>query len=139
MLCKMCGLNEVPENKIRARDYTCNKCYYIKNKESQLANKKLRRDKDREIVFNHYGNECAYCGSTKNLTIDHIEANGKEHRKSSKISGGSNTYRYLVKNDLPTGYQTLCHYCNTAKGDKTDAEFRAWIRLVDTRLNGPTS
>ena len=42
--------------------------------------------------------------------IDHINGKGTEHRK--KI--GFNIYPWLVKNNFPEGFQTLC--CNCSKG-----------------------
>lgn len=44
---------------------------------------------------------CQYCGSKKNLTIDHVVPKSK---------GGKTTWTNLA---------TACHRCNTLKGDKT--------------------
>ena len=46
------------------------------------------------------GYTCVYCGSKKNLTIDHI---------LPKSKGGGNTWSNLV---------TCCSPCNLKKGDK---------------------
>lgn len=40
------------------------------------------------------------------LTLDHIYNDGAEHRKT--VGGGAHTYRWVVKNDYPEGFQTLC-------------------------------
>ncbi len=47
------------------------------------------------------GHACVYCGSKKNLTIDHI---------IPKSKGGDNTWKNLV---------TCCSPCNLKKGDKS--------------------
>jgi len=55
----------------------------------------------RENLFKRDNFQCGYCGSNKNLTIDHI------HPKSK---GGTNDWKNLV---------TCCKVCNSYKGDKT--------------------
>ena len=74
---------------------------------------KKYRDKNRELVFNHYGKKCACCGEAnqKFLSIDHINGEGTKHRK--KIHGKINIW--LVKNNFPKGFQTLCFNCNWGK------------------------
>jgi len=52
----------------------------------------------RERVFERDKNKCLLCGTTKNLTIDHIKP---------RAMGGSNKIDNL---------QTLCRYCNLTKG-----------------------
>jgi hypothetical protein len=67
----------------------------------------------------HYSNgelKCADCNlnNLDVLVIDHINNDGNQHRK--KIGGGGiNTYRWLIKQGFPTGYQVLCHNCNWLK------------------------
>lgn len=74
-----------------------------------------RRHANKRRVFAHYGTSCACCGTTKDLTIDHIDGNGKEHRE--EVTGGSSSfYAWLVRNGFPAGYQTLCATCNLSKG-----------------------
>lgn len=59
---------------------------------------------------------CACCGldDTEVLSIDHIEGVGRRHRKET--GDGSNFYRWLQKNDFPSGYRVLCLSCNFARG-----------------------
>lgn len=59
---------------------------------------------NRQILFNRDKNECVYCGSKKNLTIDHV---------IPKSRGGLNTWTNLA---------TCCTKCNALKGDKTPEE-----------------
>lgn len=73
----------------------------------------------RNAVFGHYGWTCACCGTSDGLTIDHVNGDGKAHREqlfSGKRGGqGSQFYRWLIKNNFPEGYQTLCRPCNASK------------------------
>lgn len=70
------------------------------------------------IVLAHYGEECACCGATENLSIDHINGGGEEHRRQlGLVAGGAMFYRWLIREDFPPGYQTLCMPCNSSKGD----------------------
>lgn len=90
-------------------------------------NRKLLRDKSkerrrlvREKVFNHYGNSCNHCGfnDQRALQIDHINDNGAEERYAldgSRNFSGWRFYEYLIKNNYPEGYQTLCANCNMIK------------------------
>ena len=74
---------------------------------------KRYRDKNRELVFNHYGKKCACCGESnlKFLSIDHINGEGTIHRK--KIHRQINIW--LVRNNYPKGFQVLCFNCNWGK------------------------
>lgn len=96
-----------------------NRLYREKNRILLREKSKQRRRKYKEIVLNHYGKECADCGFTdyRALQIDHINDNGAEERKSlgGKQVSGWRFYEYLIKNNLPEGYQTLCANCNNIK------------------------
>ena len=61
---------------------------------------------------------CACCGEKtyEFLSIDHIDGGGSKHRRDMKISGGTATTEWLVRNKFPKGFQVLCHNCNMAKG-----------------------
>jgi 5-methylcytosine-specific restriction endonuclease McrA len=56
---------------------------------------------NRANLFRRDSNECQYCGSKKQLTIDHIIPRSK---------GGKTNWTNLI---------TACHRCNVVKGDKT--------------------
>lgn len=74
------------------------------------------REAVRTEVFDHYGRSCACCGIIPDRPeIDHIDGKGREHRAQGS-SGGSGIYSWLIKNDFPEGFQTLCGTCNRAKG-----------------------
>jgi hypothetical protein len=80
---------------------------------------RARRDALREKVFGHYGRACSCCGATEDLTLDHVNGDGAQHRLelfgSSLAPAGTRFYRWLIKQGLPPGYQTLCRRCNLSK------------------------
>lgn len=53
------------------------------------------------------------------LSIDHIDGGGAKHRKGLTTS---NIYRWLIKNNFPTGFQVLCMNCQFIK-KKRNREF----------------
>ena len=91
--------------------------YYYKNRDVQGPENKIRarvwRRLNRGHVLDHYGRACTCCGSERQLTMDHIfpydEASGSPR-------GGTALDSWLVKNNFPTGFQTLCKGCNWSKG-----------------------
>lgn len=64
--------------------------------------------------------KCACCGETniEFLSIDHINQNGAEHRRTLPKNRrcGSGFYNWLIKNGFPEGYRVLCLNCNFALG-----------------------
>lgn len=65
-----------------------------------------------------YGGKCLCCGEEETvfLTLDHVDNNGAEHRKTlGTAKSGINLYNYLKKNNFPKGFQVLCFNCNWAK------------------------
>ncbi len=70
-------------------------------------------------VLGHYGKgrvACVQCGESRLacLSIDHINAGGKSHRKELNAYG-YRFYKWLKLADLPEGYQTLCMNCQFIK------------------------
>ena len=64
----------------------------------------------RKRIMERDGNKCVNCGSTKNLSIDHIIPRSK---------GGSNEDKNL---------QTLCNICNSSKGNSLQVKSRVITR-----------
>lgn len=67
------------------------------------------------VVLTHYGGgkcACVRCGfdDVRALTIDHINGRTKGDKR-----GGAHFYTYLIMNDYPLGYQTLCFNCQWIK------------------------
>jgi hypothetical protein len=93
--------------------------YYAAHREARIAKTKAYQDGLRAKVFGFYGERCACCGSTGNLQIDHVYGGGSDHRRA--FFGTSNScYRlwvWLIRNDFPAGFQTLCGLCNICKGE----------------------
>lgn len=58
----------------------------------------------RAKIYKRDSHECVYCGSKKNLTLDHV---------IPKSRGGTNTWENLV---------TSCFKCNLKKGNRTPEE-----------------
>lgn len=83
----------------------------------EAARERAAREKAsrRDTVLDHYGRACACCGSPENLTIDHVNGDGKAHRAEIGKQGGVPTYRWLIANGFPEGFQTLCMPCNSSK------------------------
>jgi len=116
------------DNKERIRVYKCGyrkshevvikkymKKYRTDNASSIKANISAWNDKVKGIVLSHYGGQCAICGETNPsfLCIDHINNDGAEHRK--KVGGGLKFYRWLMRNNFPSGFQVLCWNHNWLK------------------------
>lgn len=74
-----------------------------------IKSRRVRVNRNR--IMRRDGHSCVYCGSKKNLTIDHI---------IPKSKGGDNTWRNLV---------TCCLPCNLKKGDKSLEE--VGMRLIN--------
>jgi hypothetical protein len=141
---------ETHSEKISERD----KRYYVANRDKLLdqsrqweqanrdkvnALQRARMARYKDAVLEHYGRACACCQSTRNLGIDHINGGGGQHREElfgQHRRAGSRFNFWLIKNNFPPGYQTLCSPCNTSKGTgdrcridhdlEYDAENDAW-------------
>ena len=101
-------------------------------------------------TLTHYGNgecKCVQCGykDVRALSIDHIDNNGSAHRKKL---GHGRIYRWLVDNDYPDGYQTLCMNCQWIKQaryrkqtlpekyrNNLTKKVRNWVLLRDMAFN----
>jgi hypothetical protein len=112
------GMTE--EEKQRAYQKKC----YEKHKEERQAygrkQSKEYREKNKDRCYEAYGGyicSCPKCDETepKFLSIDHVENNGNEHRKTIGYGNGSDIYRWLIKHDFPKEFQVLCMNCNFGK------------------------
>jgi len=66
----------------------------------------------RRRIFKRDGYKCGYCGSNRNLTIDHI---------IPKSKGGDNSWTNLV---------TCCNRCNNTKDNKTLEESQMKLKVI---------
>lgn len=72
----------------------------------------------RNAVFEAYGGyKCKCCGVTEPafLSIDHINNDGAEHKREYRLRTSTEVYRWLIKNNYPTGFQVLCMNCQWGK------------------------
>jgi hypothetical protein len=99
------------EGTIRMRKY---RVEHPELKEYNINYGREYRLKIRNQVFDHYGWKCSCCGEShpEFLTIDHINNDGAEHRKKIETNY---IYLWLIQNNFPEGFQTLCMNCNFAK------------------------
>lgn len=98
--------------------------YYLEHKEEQ-GSQNLRYQRQRLLTLKldaltHYGiNGCACvkCGESRLacLSIDHINGGGTQQGL-----GGATLYFWLIKNNYPEGYQTLCMNCQFVKRIEND-------------------
>ena len=105
---------------IARRDYY--RKWATENKEKQsIYHSNWSKKKNARLkitVLTHYSvgiPTCARCGITDIdvLTIDHVNGGGTKHRR--ELSSWGSTYRWLIENNFPTGFQVLCFNCNFKK------------------------
>ncbi len=88
-------------------------------RETSEYNRNMGEQTKRDVMT-HYGNgecKCVLCGynDIRALSIDHINGGGRKHRLSLNMNGGGgiNFYKWLIKEDYPEGYRTLCLNCQS--------------------------
>lgn len=131
--CKPCSLEndrrwrEANPEQVRAR----NRRYTEIHREAARERRKRSVRLVRKVVLIYYSPawppDCACCGTTEGLTIDHVNGGGNAHR--SEVIGTANPgsqafYRWLVTNSFPPGYQVLCLRCNSSKGASEHCRLR---------------
>lgn len=94
------------------------KDWYRQNRDAHLAKTIDNARKQKKRVFAHYGESCVCCGEAHPdfLAMDHINNDGASHRKD--INGNNRSgriYGWLIRNNFPQAFQTLCHNCNFSK------------------------
>jgi hypothetical protein len=89
---------------------------YLENKEYEDARNAAATAALREKVLDHYGRKCACCGEKHKafLTTDHVDGKGNLKARDT-IRAGHGLWRWLIKNNFPPGFQTLCYNCNIGK------------------------
>jgi hypothetical protein len=137
-----------------------NQHYYAEHKRERLAynrrpeNQVKRRANCRnaglrvkDIVFSVYGRVCVCCGENNPdlLTLDHVEGNGKQHRKTAGSTlKGYGLYRWIIRNNFPPTFQTMCWNCNCGRAKnngvcphhtftETDKLFHCQLRVFQVR------
>jgi hypothetical protein len=85
------------------------------NRERALAAQRLCDRKLKDAAYTAYGGYiCRCCGETlvPFLSLDHINNDGANHRRSVKRR---NLYKWLKRQGYPPGFQVLCMNCNFGK------------------------
>jgi hypothetical protein len=100
------------------------------NPEKRLEYKRrsLRQRKvTHETVLAHYSPAsppcCACCGTTVNLSIDHVSGDGASHREDlfplqDYRTSCSRLWYWLAEQGFPPGFQVLCKPCNSSKSKR---------------------
>jgi len=129
-LCGICN-KEIPTvipRKYRRFGKICRSCW--KNERRKYLKRRARKNRviikitqtlKKQAIIGYYSNgqfECSCCGFVDDnellpfLVIDHIDGGGSKHLKRI---GFSSMYNWLIRNNMPKGFQVLCHNCNMAK------------------------
>lgn len=111
-LCQYCHLTRVQQWRAVNEERT-------KELARQSALKSYRARRARVVAA--YGGQCVDCGEKELafLVIDHVNGSGREHRRSIGTSGPA-FYRWLEKNNHPSGFAVCCHNCN----------WRRWLDML---------
>jgi len=101
----------------------CNRSCAAKMPRSGRPAKRTRESATRELVIKRYSNgtmACLICGfnDLRALQLDHVNNDGAEHRR--EIGGHRRTWRWIVKNRYPAGFQVLCANCHCIKTQDGD-------------------
>lgn len=81
------------------------------------ASEKMRRRNLKLEAFNNYGGKCACCGEStiEFLEMDHEGGWGHKHRDhNGRRYGGQSLWRWMKKNNWPSGFRVLCGSCHSA-------------------------
>lgn len=120
--CTQCGIELTDETWAKGdKKHRQRICRLCKGERNYMHLKRVQTD-----VLNHYGGKCAYCGSTKDLQIDHMDGKGKKHRE--EIGNSSQIYYWLQAHGYPEGFQVLCRTHNISKSNMNDQEYRQLIK-----------
>jgi hypothetical protein len=108
-------VSKAPEYEGREEHMAYMRDYHLSHKEERAAYNKAYRAIMKDKIFKHYGEQCICCGESEQafLTIDHIDGKGTEQR--ANLKGGDGFYRWLIKNNFPEGFRTLCYNCNCGR------------------------
>ena len=126
-------------HKQEKREY--NRRYNAEHPDKRRAVAKKANLAIRVRVLEHYGDgraTCIRCGFSdiRALSIDHIAGGGAEHRRA--VGTGGTFYRWLIKNNYPKGFQTLCMNCQLIKRAE-NGENTGRLAFRPNRPTTPTS
>jgi len=117
---KQKAYRQTPEYKAKRKAW-CQGLKYKAYKQAPeyIANRKAMLQRLKDKIYDHYGKVCSCPGCDESrqefLTIDHIDGNGRQHKK--EIGGGSYVlYRWISNNNFPDNFRVLCMNCNFSLG-----------------------
>ena len=88
-------------------------------REHYRARQKQTVQTNKDRCYAAYGSYvCRCCGETEPLflTLDHVEGNGNEHKRSIGSRGTKDLYRWIIKHDFPVDmFCVLCFNCNCGR------------------------
>lgn len=131
--CKQCVLKRAQDYAAKSKQQIYNQEYYRENRDQIIArvNEWVAQnpEKRKRNALAHYyrmqdaaikaygGYRCACCGETQPMFIclDHVNNDGRAHRKEIGTLGGAKLYKWLRDNNYPSGFQVLCMNCNHGK------------------------
>lgn len=91
---------------------------YLRERKNILIKTKENSKLKKQAVIGFYSDgtfECVCCGLADHIdfySIDHINDGGNQHKKKE---GFTSLYDWLIRNNMPKGFQVYCHNCNMAK------------------------
>jgi len=93
------------------------RCLVCKKEENKKRHNDLKMAALKYYSINEMP-ECECCGETiiEFLTIDHIDGNGGEHRRTELKGKYSSIGLWLKDNGYPKGFRVLCMNCNWSMG-----------------------
>lgn len=114
--CKPCGLAVSREwyrsPKGRIASSRKRKRYYAAHKEMFAEKKRAWLVGLWQKIFTIYGDACECCGESESqfLSIDHVNNDGKQHRKDPR-----KLHRWLASQPRQPDYRILCFNCNLGR------------------------
>jgi hypothetical protein len=114
--CINCNIIKTKEYEDGRKSYHAQ--YRLTHKEESSKYHKNQLQQLKVLVIEYYGNgkcKCVRCGFSDiwALTIDHINGNGNKHRKENHTHTGLHFYKWLINNNYPSGFRTLCGNCQS--------------------------
>jgi 5-methylcytosine-specific restriction endonuclease McrA len=92
--------------------------HYAKNPHLAKEKQAAKRERNRQIIYEHCGCECCKCRSRENLEFDHINPALKTSKQSFLAIGKGDLLNQI------DNIQVLCHTCHKAKS--TAQKNAAW-------------
>lgn len=113
------------------------KNYYKNNKHIILTKARIYGNNNKSKCLTYYSNvgfpSCNCCGINQIniLTIDHINRINKTDDYRHR---GVRLYTWLINNNYPDGFETLCHNCNSGKHYRQKCPHNLTIEELNKRL-----